>query len=79
LPTALPRARQAARTRSRAQKIFDFVFNGALIVSALALTVIVLVREEDNALGRRPQTLVQAAQQDLANLIGDDKSVPPSN
>ena len=59
--------------------MFDFLFNGTLIVSALALTFIVLQREEENALGRPPQTLAQAAKQDFAGVIGRTKYLPPSN
>ena len=73
MPTALPRRRSASQKRSRARIVFDFVFNGALLVSALILTVIVLLRQEDNAMGRSPQTLAQAAQEDLAGVIGTIK------
>ena len=73
MPTALPRRRYPAQKRSRARVVFDFAFNGALLVSALILTVIVLLRQEDNALGRSPQTLAQAAQEDLAGVIGTMK------
>jgi hypothetical protein len=79
LPTVLPRSRRAPQKRSPKRVIFDFLFNGTLIVSALALTFIVLQREEENALGRQPQTLAQAVKQDFAGVIGRTKYLPPSN
>lgn len=67
MPTVLPpvsRPRRATKKRSRARLVFDVLFNAALVVSALILTFIVLVREEQYAFGhqQRPgQAIEQAA------------------
>jgi hypothetical protein len=42
-----------------ARIVFDVLFNAAMLVSALILTFIVLVREEQYAFGRSPTQVVQ--------------------
>jgi hypothetical protein len=66
LPTTLPHRRRADEKPSRARTVFDFLFNAVLVTSALILTFIVLVREEQYAFGRQQiaiQAIEQAAQQ----------------
>jgi hypothetical protein len=86
LPTVMPpvpsRRRRVPEKRSLAGKIFDVLFNGALIVSALILTFIVLVREEQYAYGQQedPAMVIEQAlmlgQMDMPDQI---KVIPPSN
>ena len=60
MPTDLPqRPRSATAKRSTGRLIFDVVFNGAMVISALILTFMVMVREEQYAMG----------QQQLANQV----------
>jgi hypothetical protein len=54
VPTDLPqRPRSAVAKRSTGRLIFDVVFNGAMLISALILTFVVLVREEQYAIGQQ--------------------------
>ena len=46
LPTVLPQRRRNDQARTTARLVFDIVFNGALLVSALMLTVVVLVKAQ---------------------------------
>jgi len=79
LPTALPPPRGAARKRSRAQAVFDFLFNATLLVSALILAFIVLVREEQYAAFGQPERLVQTSvQPPERGASGANESLPPS-
>jgi hypothetical protein len=53
-----------------------------LVVSALILTFIVLVREEQYAFGQPEspaQAIEQAAQQGLLDTTGESPVIPPSN
>jgi len=81
LPTALPpippRRRRAPEQRSRARVVFDVVFNTALVVSALMLTFIVLMREEQYAFGHQ-QHPAQAIEQTL-DMTGETMVTPPLN
>jgi hypothetical protein len=82
LPTTLPHRRRADEKPSRARIVFDFLFNTALVVSALILTFIVLVREEQYAFGQPEspaQAIEQAAQQGLLDTTGESPVIPPSN
>ena len=82
MPTTLPHRRRADEKSSRARTVFDFLFNTALIVSALILTFIVLVREEQYAFGQPEspaQAIEQAAQQGLLDTTGESPVIPPSN
>jgi hypothetical protein len=84
LPTVMPpvwsRPRRVPEKRSLAGKIFDVLFNGALIVSALIFAIIVLVREEQYAYGPQedPATVIEQAlmlgQMDMPDQI---KVIPP--
>jgi hypothetical protein len=86
LPTVMPpvrlRPRRVPEKRSLAGKIFDVLFNGALIVSALIFAIIVLVREEQYAYGEHedPAIVIEQAlmlgQMDMPDQI---KVIPPSN
>jgi hypothetical protein len=78
LPTDLPHQRRADEERSLARTVFDVLFNGALIVSALILTFIVLVRQEQYAFGR-PEIAAQMIQQDAAESTGESQVFRPSN
>jgi hypothetical protein len=77
LPPVLPRRRRAPEKRSLARIVFDVVFNAVLVVSALALTFIVLVREEQYAFGQQ-QRPDQAIEQTL-DMTGETMVTPPSN
>ena len=82
MPTTLPHRRRADQKRSLARTVFDFLFNAALLVSALILTFIVLVREEQYAFGQQEspaQAIEQAAQQGLLDTTGESQIIPPSN
>lgn len=64
MPTDLPqRPRSAVAKRSTGRLIFDVVFNGAMVISALVLTFLVMVREEQYAMG----------QQQLANQVMQER------
>ena len=66
MPTTLPHRRRADEKPSLTRTVFDFLFNAVLVTSALILTFIVLVREEQYAFGRQQsaiQAIEQAAQQ----------------
>ncbi|HEY1475128.1 MAG TPA: hypothetical protein VGF53_13715 [Pseudolabrys sp.] len=77
MPTTLPPRRRADEIkRSLTRIIFDVVFNTALVVSALILTFIVLVREEQYAFGRSPLQLIQ---QSPVDTTGESQIIPPSN
>jgi hypothetical protein len=80
LPTTLPHRRRADEKPSRARTVFDFLFNTTLIVSALILTFIVLVREEQYAFGQ-PESPAQAIEQSAQQspLDGGHPVIPPSN
>jgi hypothetical protein len=82
LPTNLPLRRRVDEKPSLARTIFDFLFNSAMVVSALILTFIVLVREEQYAFGQLQspaQAIEQAAQQSLLDTTGESLVTPPSN
>ena len=53
MPTTLPHRPRADVKRSPRRIVFDILFNGAMLVSALILTFIVLVREEQFAFGEQ--------------------------
>ena len=75
MPTTLPHRRRADVKRTTARIVFDVLFNGAMIVSALILTFIVLVREEQYAFGRQqgtPYTLRQSL-----DTTGETQALPP--
>ena len=77
LPTNLPHRRRADEKPSSARTVFDVLFNGALIVSALILTFIVLVRQEQYAFGR-PEKPAQMIQQSAADSTGKSQIFPLS-
>lgn len=52
MPTTLPRKRYGATKHSRVRTVITALFNTFMLVSALLLTFLVLVREEQYALGR---------------------------
>jgi hypothetical protein len=78
LPTTLPHRRRADEKPSPARIVFDFLFNAALVVSALILTFIVLVREEQYAFGQL-QSPAQVIQQGPLDATGESLVIPPSN
>ena len=77
LPPIPPRPRRAPDKRSTARIVFDVVFNTALVVSALMLTFVVLVREEQYAFGKQPRP-AQAIEQTL-DMTGETMVTPPLN
>ncbi len=78
MPTDLPHRRRVDEKRSLVRTIFDVLFNGTLIVSALILTFIVLVRQEQYAFGRQ-ESPAQLVQQDAAESTGESQVFRPSN
>ena len=78
MPTALARRRRVTVKRSRARTIFDVLFNTAMVVSALILTFIVLVREEQYAFGQ-PKSPAQVIEQGPLDTTGESPVIPPSN
>ena len=78
MPTNLPLRRRVDEKPSLARTIFDFLFNAAMVVSALILTFIVLVREEQYAFGQL-QSPAQVIQQGPLDATGESLVIPPSN
>jgi hypothetical protein len=78
LPTTLPHRRRADQKPSRARIVIEFLFNTAMVVSALILTFIVLVREEQYAFGQQ-ESLAQVIQQGPLHITGESQVIPPSN
>lgn len=76
MPTTLPPRRRTDEKRSLTRIVFDVVFNTALVVSALILTFIVLVREEQYAFDRSPLQLIQ---QSPVDTTGESQIIPPSD
>jgi hypothetical protein len=82
LPPVLQRPRRAPGKRPLAGKIFDVLFNGVLIVSALILAFVVLVREEQYAYGEQEDPALAMEQTLMPGQMDmtDQKTViPPSN
>jgi len=83
LPTVLPRPRRLPlKKRSRARLAFDFLFNASLLVSGLIFAYVVLVREEQYALGqavRLDRSIEQALQKSEVDTTGETEVIPPSN
>ena len=77
MPTTLPQRRRSNEKRSTKRIVFDVLFNGALLVSALILTFIVLVREEQFAFGQQQMT-TQMMQQRLQQATGEGQIMLPS-
>jgi len=74
----LPRPRRVEPKRS----LFGVVLNAFMVMSALILTVIVLVREERYAMGEPgifADAIVQMMQQNAPARSGDRAIIPPSN
>ncbi len=82
LPPIPPRSRRAPEKRPLARTVFDVLFNTALVVSALILTFIVLVREEQYAFGQqqRPAQMIEhLAEQSQLDVTGERAVIPPLN
>ena len=77
MPTNLPHRPRADVKRSPRRVVFDILFNGAMLVSALILTFIVLVREEQFALGQQ-EIANQTMQQRMLDGSGEYRIIPPS-
>ena len=75
MPTTLPPRRQADEKRSLTRTVASFLFNAAMMVSALILAFIVLVREEQYAFGNSPLQLIQQSPVDT----GESQVIRPSN
>jgi hypothetical protein len=78
LPTTLPQRPRADVKRSPRRVVFDILFNGAMLVSALALTFVVLMREQRYAYGQ-PETVTQTKQQPAADGADKIRIAPPLN
>lgn len=78
MPTTLPHRPRTDVKRSPRRVVFDILFNGALLLSALALTFIVLVREERYAYGKQ-EIGNQTAQRSVADESGEIRITPPLN
>jgi hypothetical protein len=82
LPTTLPHRRRADEKHSPARIVFEFLFNAAMVVSALILTFMVLVREEQYAFGRLENTvqaIERTAHPSAMDMTGEIQVIPPSN
>lgn len=77
MPTNLPRRPRADVKRPPRRVVFDILFNGAMLVSALILTFIVLVREQRYAYGQQ-EIANQTMQQRLLDGAGEYRIIPPS-
>jgi hypothetical protein len=77
LAAATPQQRRSNEKRSTRRIVFDVLFNGALLASALILTFIVLVREEQFAFGQQQMT-TQMMQQRLQQATGEGQIMLPS-
>ena len=53
MPTVLPPTRRNSQARMTGRRVFDVLFNGALLVSALILGCIVLVRGEQSSMSQQ--------------------------
>jgi hypothetical protein len=78
VPTTLPHRPRADVKRTPRRVAFDILFNGAMLVSALVLTYIVLVREEQYALGQQ-EIATRVMQQRMTATSGDEQVIPPLN
>ena len=76
MPTTLPHRPRADVKRSPRRVVFDILFNGAMLVSALILTFIVLVREEQFAFGQQ-EIANQTMQQRMVDDSGEIRITPP--
>lgn len=77
MPTNLPDRPRADVKRSPRRVVFDILFNGAMLVSALILTFIVLVREQRYAYGQQ-EIANQTMQQRMLDGAGEYRIIPPS-
>jgi hypothetical protein len=78
LPTALPPRPRIEQKRT----VFGVVLNAAMLVSALVLTFIVLMREQQYAMGQKgifADAIVQLTQQVPADRPDDSPAMPRSN
>jgi hypothetical protein len=57
LPTILPDRRDLVTKRSLVRMVINFLFNTFMVLSALFLTFLVLVQEEDYALWQRSSAI----------------------
>ena len=76
MPTTLPHRPRADVKRTPRRIAFDVLFNGAMLVSALILTYIVLVREEQYAFGQQ-EIATRVMQQRQMTTSGDEQVIPP--
>ena len=77
MPTALPRPRVKQK-----RSLLGVVLNAGMLVSALILTLVVLVREQGYAMGEPgmfADAIVQMTQQSSPNTSGESLVIPPSN
>ena len=79
MPTYLPRPPRVAAKPSRLRTVINVLFNTFMVVSALLLAFVVLVREEQYALGR-PDAATDAFEQAATLGItadGEQSPLPP--
>lgn len=85
MPTELPSQRRHGSKRSRPRVVFDVLFNGAMLASALFLAFVVLARGERYALAEQEladRTLQQrgiGASIDSGQIILPSAFLPPSD
>jgi hypothetical protein len=79
LPTVLPQARRVAKKRTLTRTVCEFLFNAAMVVSALILTFMVLVREERYPSEAQVQAIEQMTPQNAMDGTGDAGVIPPSD
>ena len=78
MPTTLPHRPRADVKRSPRRVVFDILFNGAMLVSALALTFIVLMQEQRYVYGQ-PEIADQTMQQRMTDESDKIRIAPPLN
>ncbi|HTT47133.1 MAG TPA: hypothetical protein VMG39_03920 [Pseudolabrys sp.] len=74
MPTSLPPPRRG-EARATGRLVFNVLFNGAMLVSALLLAFAVLVREQQYALGQQ-QIANQTIQPPLTR-PSEERFIPP--
>ena len=80
MPTVLPHQHRVSKKRTLARTVIEFLFNTAMVVSALILTFIVLVRQEQYAFGRPEnpaQAIEQTAHPSALEMTGKIQFIPP--
>ena len=82
MPTLLPLPPKQQPRAAKKSSIFDFIFNGFLVVSALALTFVVLMQEQRFAMGQPgpfAETVAQLMQAPSPDTTGESLVILPAD